>query len=264
MVVEMAVTGTVVRIEHRVTTEEFGYETYQADMLLICELNLGGEGLKPTDDETTLGVLGARVRVIDDWGLPSLTEVKVGDLVYASGDWHAPGSHDLEQEMRYMEAARDWYRLESWDAGPAGKMEVRALEMIGFDVRRFIVKEARWEQLTDEWSSWQNPMIDDGGWDAHRIVVGRGWNKSAPQDQEALDALDGEAEIGWREAQRQWVENMKAHEAQQQRAERKSKREALAKVAKTPEVEAQKEAARQLAKRRRKGKGGKRKRKRRS
>jgi len=143
-------------------------------------------------------------------------------------------------------------------------MEVRALEMIGFDVRRFIVKEARWEQLTDEWSSWQNPMMDDGGWDAHRIVVGRGWNKSAPRDQEALDALDGEAEIGWRETQRQWIENMKAHEVQRQRAEKKSKREALAKVAKTPEVEAQKEAARQLAKRRRKGKGGKRKRKRRS
>ncbi len=256
MVVEMAVTGTVVRIEHRVAYNGFGDEMHQADMLLICELELGGDKLKATSEGPegmTFGVLGARVSVNDDWALPGLKEIKVGDLVYASGGWHAPGSHDMEQEMRFVKAAQDWYRLESWDAGEAGRLEVRAVEISGYDVRRFIVREARWERLTEEWCSWRDPILDDAGWNVHRMAVGGCFSESVEWDREAVEALDGEAESGWREMDRQSKADLK----ERQRAERKTEREALAKA---PEVEAQKEAARQLAKRGRKRKGGKRKR----
>ena len=259
MVVEMAVTGTVVRIEHRVASNGFGNEMHQADMLLVCELERGGAGLTATSEGPegmTLGVLGALVSIEDDWGLPGLGEVKVGDLVYVKGGWHSPGSHDMEQEMRFLEATRDWYSLESWDAGEAGRLEVRSVEISGYDVRRFIVREARWERLTEEWCSMRDPIHDDAGWNVHRMVVGGCWSEGVAWDREAVAALDREAESGWREMERQSKEDSK----ERRQAERNAERNALEDVAKLPEVQAQKEAARQLAKRGQKGKGGKRKR----
>ena len=253
MVVEMSVTGTVVQIERYLG--QYGW--LEADMLLLCELEQGGEGLSETRERPigmTLGVLGARVSVIDDWALPELEDLKTGDLVYACGSWQAPGSHDLADEMRFFAAARDWYRLENWDAGEAGTFEVRAVEMIGFDVRRYILKEARWERLTGKWRSWENPTLDDVGWNAHRTTVGRYLSKSLAWDQEAVETLDREARIGLRQRKRQREEEVKNY----MRAERIEKRNELAKIAKSPEVEAQKEAARQLARRGRKGKKGKR------
>jgi len=255
MVVEMAVTGTVVRIEHQINE----YEWHQADMLLVCELENGGEGLRTTSEgpeRMTLGVLGARVRIVDDWGLPELREVKVGDLVYASGGWQAPGSHDMEQELRYVEAARDWYRLESWDAGEAGRLEVRAVEIIGYDVRKYVVREAHWVRLTEEWCSWEDPFQDDAGWNVHRRAVGGRWSESVAWDQDTVEALDRDVEIGWRHIDRRWEKDFR----QKLQVTRRAEREALKELAKLPEVEAQKEAARQLAKRGRKGKRGKRKR----
>ncbi len=255
MVVDMAVTGTVVRIEHQMNK----FDCQQADMLLVCELEYGGEGLRTTSEGPegmTLGVLGARVRVVDDWGLPELSELTVGDLVYASGGWHAPGSHDMEQEMRFLEAARDWYRLESWDEAGTGGLEVHAVEITGYDVRRFIVREARWERLTDEWCNWRDPIHDDAGWNVHRMAVGGRWNESAAWDRDAVEALDREAEIGWRQTDRRWKKEFR----QRQNVERRAEREASKELSKSPEVEAQKEAARQLAKRGRSGTGGKRKR----
>lgn len=254
MVVEMAVTGTVVQIEHQIIE----YDWHQADMLLICELDSGGEDLRETSEGPkgmTLGVLGARVKVVDDWGLPSLKKVKVGDLVYASGSWQAPGSHDLLNELRFVEAARDWYRLESWDAGEAGRLEVRAVDMLGFDLRRYVVREARWERLTEEWGSWQEPFDDEAGWNAHRSahrILG------GAKPEEALQEFDKEAEIGMR------ITNLRLLKDFNEigRTARKAERETLKELAKQPEVEAQKEAARQLAKRGRKGKRGKRKRRR--
>ncbi len=250
MVVDMAVTGTVVRIDHQMNK----FNCPEADMLLVCELVRGGEDLRATSEGPegmTLGVLGARVRVVDDWGLPELGELKVGDFVYANGSWHAPGSHDMEQEMRFLEAARDWYRLESWDVGGSNGMEIRAVEITGFDVRRFIAREARWERLTDAWCYWQDPISDDAGWNAHRMTVGRLCNANLAWDQQAVEALDQEAGIGLRAEYRRSSKNLR----DEKRAERQKKRETLAKVTKTPEVEAQKEAARQLARRRRSGKG---------
>ncbi len=259
MVVEMAVTGTVVRIEHRVVTNGFGDEMHRADMLLVCELEFGGDGLKKTSEGPegmTLSILGARVSVNDDWGLPGLRELKLGDLVFASGGWHAPGSHDMEHEMRFVDAARDWYRLESFDAGEAGRLEIRALEISGYDVRRFIVREARWERLTEEWCSWQDPTHDDAGWNVHRKSVGGCWSESEAWDREAVNALDREAASGRLKMDLQREKELN----ERKRVERKAKRGVLAEVAKVPEVEAQKEAARQLAKRGRNKKGGKRKR----
>ncbi|MDE2750555.1 MAG: hypothetical protein OXI34_16485 [Chloroflexota bacterium] len=255
MVVEMAVTGTVVRIEHQVN--EFGW--HQADMLLLCQLDEGGQELgesREAPEGMTLGVLGARVKVIDDWGLPGLREVKLGDLVYASGAWHAPGSHDLERDLRFLEAARDWYRTESWDAGDVGRLEVRAVEITGYDVRRFIVREARWEHLTETWCSWEDPTFDDAGWNVHRTVVGGYWNEHVDWDQKAVEALDRDVGIAWRAKNRQRNEELRS----KQRNERQAKREAVANTATMPEVEAQKEAARQLAKRGQRRKSKKRKR----
>ncbi len=255
MAIEMAVTGTVVRIEHQMNQ----FDCPQVDMLLVCELENGGEGLRATSagpEGMTLGVLGAQVRVVDDWGLPGLSDLKVGDLVYARGSWHAPGSHDLVQEMRYLEAERDWYRLESWDTGEAGRQEVRALDFVAYDVRRYFAREKRWERLTEEWSSLPDPTDDDTEWNAHRMAVGGLCNASVAWDQQAVEALDREVGIGQRAMNRRRSEKLR----DTKRAERQEKREAMEKVTKTPEVEAQKEAARQLARRRRSGKSAKRKR----
>lgn len=248
MVVEMAVTGTVVQIEHQINE----YEFHQADMLLVCELEDGGEGLRAASEGLTgmtLGVLGARVRVVDDWGLPGLGEVQIGDFVYACGSWQAPGSHDLVQEMRFLEAARDWYRLESWDAGEAGRLEVRAVEIIGYDVRRFNVNGARWERLTEEWRSWWEPHNDDAAWsvhqNVHRLVVG----EFAREPVAALDSNGNSME---------WKRPAAENEIDTEAADRERKREALAEVSKLPEVKAQKKVAHQLAQRRRKAKRGKR------
>ncbi len=253
MVVEMSVTGTVVQIERH----NGPYGWFQADMLLLCELTHGGEGLSETSEgpiRMPLGVLGAQVRIVDDWALPALEDLKIGDLVYACGSWQAPGSHDLAADMRFFAAARDWYQLENWDAGEAGKFEVRAVDMIGFDVRRYILKEGRWERLTEELRSWDDPTLDDAGWNAHRTTVGRYLSKSMAWDQEAVETLDRDARIGIQQRERRREEEAKNHA----RAERIEKRNQLAKIAKSPEVEAQKEAARQLARRGRKGKKGKR------
>lgn len=255
MAIEMAVTGTVVRIEHKMNK----FDWHQADMLLVCELEYGGEGLRATSEGPegmTLGVLGARVKVVDDWALPELCELKVGDLVYASGSWQAPGSHDLVQTMRYLESARDWYRLEGWDTGEKGRLEIRAVDIESYDVRRYVVREARWERLTEEFSLLSDPVDDDVGWNVHRMTVGGLCNENLDWDQEAVNILDREVGIAFRAESRQKRQELR----DKKRAERQANRDAMAKVAKTPEVEAQKEAARQLARRRRNGKGGKRKR----
>lgn len=255
MAIDMAVTGTVVRIEHQ--TNKYGSQ--QADMLLVCELEYGGEGLRATSEGPegmTLGVLGARVRVVDDWGLPELSELKIGDMVYASGSWHAPGSHDLVQEMRYLEAARDWYRSESWDAVEDKGQDIRAVEITAFDVRRYVVREAHWKRLTEDWPKLPDPTFDDTGWNVHRMAVGGLCNAGVAWDQQAVKTLDRETDIGFRERDRRKKEELR----ERQRAERRAQREARAKVVNEAEAEAQKEAARQLANRRRSGKGGKRKR----
>lgn len=254
MVVEMAVTGTIVRIEHQINE----YDWHQADMLLICELDSGGEDLRETSEGPegmALGVLGARVRVVDDWGLPELRKAEVGDLVYACGSWQAPGSHDLVDEMRFVEAARDWFRIESWDAGEAGRLDIRAVDLIAFDLQRYIVRDARWERLTEDFHRWQTPQDDEAGWNAHREV-----NRilGGAQAEEALQALDKEAQIGMRKSIRQKLKEF----IEVQEPARRAEREALKELEKRPEVEAQKEAARRLAKRGRKGKRGKRKKRR--
>ncbi len=259
MTVEMAVTGTVVQIEQRMITDQLGYERHVTDMLLICNLEFGAHGQNAeSEDQEGIpsAVLGARVMVDDEFALPELGEVKLGDLVYASGAWTAPGAHDMEQELRFVEAGRDWYSLQSWDAGEAGRLEVRAVEIDGNDLRRFVVREARWEQVTEAARLWEDPTFDDFGWIVHQMVVSGYWNENVSWDQDAADALDRDAEAGRRFKERQQNEEMK----KKRLAERKAERKALAEAAKAPEVEAQKEAARQLAKRGRSGKGGKRKR----
>ncbi len=259
MAVEMAVTGTVVQIEQRVITDQLGYERNVSDMLLICDLEFGAYGQKAASEDQEVipfAVLGARVMVDDFFALPGLREVKLGDLVYASGAWTAPGAHDMEQEMRFVEAGRDWYRLQSWDAGEVGRLEVRAVEIDGNDVRRYVVREARWEQVTEATRMWEDPTFDDTGWIVHQMVVGGYWNENVSPDRDAVEALERDAAAGSRYRERQQNAEMR----KKQLAERKAERKALAEATKTPEVEAQKEAARQLAMRGRKGKGGKRKR----
>lgn len=259
MTVEMAVTGTVVQIEQREIIDQFGYERHITDMLLICNLEFGAHGQNAASEDQEgipSAVLGARVMVDDGFALPELEKVKLGDLIYASGAWIAPGAHDMEQELRFVEAGRDWYSLQSWDAGEAGRLEVRAVEIDGNDVRRFVVREARWEQLTEATRLWEDPTFDDFGWIVHQMVVGGYWNENVSWDRDAVEALERDAAAGWQYKERQRNEEMK----KKRLAERKAERKALAEAAKAPEVEAQKEAARQLAKRGRSGKGGKRKR----
>ena len=90
----------------------------------------------------------------------------------------------------------------------------------------------------------------------HRIAVGELCNASVAWDQQAVKALDREFDIGLRAMDRRAKEELRDRE----HAERRAKREAKAKVVQAAEVEAQKEAARQLANRGRGGKGRKRKR----
>ena len=103
----------------------------------------------------------ARVRVKDVEQLRSLKSVKAGDLINACGEWHAPGVHDLQDDLVFREAARDGYRLERWNSGKAGRLEIRAVEISADDVRRYDLRDASWERLTVNWARWKDPFLHE-------------------------------------------------------------------------------------------------------
>ena len=266
MAVEMAVTGTVLRVRHWTGKGLFGAPAPHSDILLFCETDCADYVYNQRFDDlkhTPIGILGARVRMTAPEGLRQLHSIKAGDFIYAQGDWHAPGFHDLEADLLFRDAARDWYRLERWDAGEEDAIEIRAVELSAHDVRRYDFRDATWKKLTANWAKWEDPLLQEAGWEAHRRAVGKHFLRHMAMHQKAVAALEADAEIG-RERQdereeQEYLERKAAAKAKAPLQRRKAQRTEPEILADPAVVEERKQAAQQLAARGRAGKGKKRK-----